>query len=333
MSSFIKFIVNLLTATSTRATVRTVWGYLPNAVYTDSPVLLSLAIGEVAITNGRRISEGVWSKVDINGVPFPTTTSLSNEDSATNYLLNSNAPVTQTTASLGTGFYTLSVYGTGSALASGGTATITGAASATEGSPNTIEVTVAGTVTITVTGSLDYFQLEGGSVATSIIITAGTTITRAADINTVPTPSVLTAESGAIELLFTPTRDLQGTNMLLNSFVDGSNQLSVVVRDTRLDFIKTVAGVPFTTLFNYNYSAGTQTRAQVYFDNVLGIGIRVADADADISAVGFITDPDVSLAPINDVLYLGVRGDASLLFETLFDSIIAYQSPQAAGWL
>lgn len=102
-------------------------------------------------------------------------------EARTNLLLNSTAPATQTTASLGTGTYTLWGNGSGSVLASGGTATITGAASATNGSPNTFTVTVAGTVTVTITGSLNAFQLELGAFGTSFIVTAGATATRAAD--------------------------------------------------------------------------------------------------------------------------------------------------------
>jgi hypothetical protein len=69
---------------------------------------------------------------------------------------------------LTTGTYTLHVVGSGSAIASNGTGTITGAATATQGSDNTFTVTVAGTVTITVTGTLTFFQLEAGT-AFSII--------------------------------------------------------------------------------------------------------------------------------------------------------------------
>ena len=95
---------------------------------------------------------------------------------------------TQTTASLGTGTYTLWVNGSGSATSSAGTATITGAGAATNGTPNVFVVTVAGTVTITVSGSLNAFQCELGTFGTSFIITAGATATRAADVITLTTP-------------------------------------------------------------------------------------------------------------------------------------------------
>lgn len=132
------------------------------------------------------------------------------EEARTNVLLNSTAPVTQTTASLGTGVYTLWVNGSGSALASAGTATITGASSATNGSPNVITVTVAGTVTVTVTGSLNFFQLEAGATGTSGIVTAGATATRAAD-NIQAAGLLLSTAAAASMTLFVQTNALMGT--------------------------------------------------------------------------------------------------------------------------
>ncbi len=104
------------------------------------------------------------------------------EPAATNQLLNSDeTPATQTTGSLSTGDYVLWVNGAGSAAVTAGTATITGGGTATDGSPDLFTVTGAGTVTVTVTGSLDRFQLEGGSVPTSYIKTEGAIASRAVD--------------------------------------------------------------------------------------------------------------------------------------------------------
>lgn len=102
-------------------------------------------------------------------------------ESRTNRLLNSTAPATQTTASLATGAYTLWVNGSGSATMSAGTGTGCGTGASTNGTPVNFTITVAGTCTVTVTGSLNFFQLELGAFGTSGIVTAGATATRAAD--------------------------------------------------------------------------------------------------------------------------------------------------------
>ena len=66
------------TPTFTRATVKQSWGYGPSAVLgVDDPVLLTCASGEAAFVGARRISEGVWSSVDANGVALTTTNGAS----------------------------------------------------------------------------------------------------------------------------------------------------------------------------------------------------------------------------------------------------------------
>lgn len=70
----------------------------------------------------------------------------------TNYFVNSAAAATQTTQSLAPGTYTIWCEGSnGSITVSAGTATITGAGTATPGAPVTFTVVTAGTVVLTVT--------------------------------------------------------------------------------------------------------------------------------------------------------------------------------------
>ncbi len=102
------------------------------------------------------------------------------EPESTNDFLNSAAPVTQDIA-LGTGTFTLSVHGTGSVTSSDGTGTASGHGAATDGSPVTIVVSGAGTITFTVAGSPTYVQVEEAAVPSSPIITAGSSATRAKD--------------------------------------------------------------------------------------------------------------------------------------------------------
>jgi len=106
------------------------------------------------------------------------------EGPSTNNLLNSGAPVTQTTASLATGSYTGWVEGTGSLAFTVGTAVATGLpCTATTGVANDCHFTItgAGTIVATVTGSLTLEDLEPLAFRSSYIATAGTAASRSAD--------------------------------------------------------------------------------------------------------------------------------------------------------
>src|ERR1700721_1399986 len=126
-------------------------------------------------------SGAAFTTYSANQVRYTVNNCVLIEEARTNSLLNSTAPATQTTASLGTGTYTLWVNGAGSATSSAGTATGTGFGAAVQGQPNTFVLTIAGTVVVTVSGSLNAFQLENGAFGTSLIITTVAAVTRAID--------------------------------------------------------------------------------------------------------------------------------------------------------
>lgn len=112
-----------------------------------------------------------------NVLSITPTLGLLIEEARMNIFATPLAPATQTITLSATGSYTLWVNGSGSAAIVGGTAVITGAGTAINGSKVTINCTVTGTVVVTIAGSLNTCQLEAGAFGTSF-----TTGARAADI-------------------------------------------------------------------------------------------------------------------------------------------------------
>jgi len=134
-----------------------------------------------ASTKYARTSGGVWTQF-ASGVPAITDKGYLAEGARTNLFLNSLAPATQTITLGATGSYTITCFDAGTAAVAAGTATITGAGTASPGSPVTINCTVIGTITVTITGSPFCVNVEAGAFGSSPIATAGASATRAADV-------------------------------------------------------------------------------------------------------------------------------------------------------
>ena len=159
---------------------------MPNMIYNVNPFKYADLKDRVAgntlsvLRSGSLVAEqkdGTFKSFAAN-TPAIGAWGVMSDGAGTQYFVVPETPVTQT-ISLGTGDYDLWVAGSGSAAIAAGTATITGAGTATEGSDVPITVTGAGTVVVTVTGTLTWCQLESGTFPTSRIFNASGTTSRA----------------------------------------------------------------------------------------------------------------------------------------------------------
>ena len=134
------------------------------------------------------------------------------EESRTNLFLNSASLSTQNVAVSATA-YTLSFYGTGTITLSG--ASTAGPLTGSGAFPTRSTLTFtpsAGTLTCTVTGTVQYAQIEAGSFATSWIPTTGATVTRAADVCSIATSAF-------------PFNASEGTIVVKGLFPNNSSQI------------------------------------------------------------------------------------------------------------
>lgn len=139
-------------------------------------------------TNSSGVIESITTnnpRFDYSPTSIGTLRGLLIEGQRTNLLLNSTidgASLATQDVTVTAQAYTLSFYGTGTVTLSG----VSTAGPAVGGGAYPTRTTLtftptAGTLTLTVTGTVQFANLEAGSFATSFIPTAGATATRAAD--------------------------------------------------------------------------------------------------------------------------------------------------------
>lgn len=233
------------------------------------------------------------------------------EPSATNYLLNSATPATQTTGSLGTGAYCLWVTGGGSAEVSAGTATITGAGTATEGTHVTFTVTGAGTVTVTVTGTLTHFQLEA-SFQTSKIVTTTGTVTRQSDNITFSTPAWLMNQKNNFAIIMRVIPKAAGqTKYSFSSYTNANGAMSIYVEPTQISLRKRSSGSNTDAAVSYTHVKDTPFEIVAYVSS-RGMGITTRAYSGGWGAWAAVgTNANTADAPISSLVNIGSTGNVT----------------------
>lgn len=188
------------------------------------------------------------------------------EGQRTNLLLNSATLSTQS-VTVTAAAHTLSFRGTGSVTRSGVSTGTTNGTGATDRVSVTFTPT-AGSLTLTVAGSVTDAQLEVNPFATSYIPTTGAAATRGADLVTVPLSTLGIAANGAATYLFSVMIGQAApstANQVILCIDDGSANNQYLLRNSAggatLTLIRSTGGVLVSTNYSAALVPGTPFKA------------------------------------------------------------------------
>ena len=211
------------------------------------------------------------------------------EPQRTNLLLNSDTLVTQNITTSATS-YTLSFEGTGTVTLSG---TYAGSLVGTGVTPadrvNLIFTATAGTLTLTVTGSVIFSQCEAGSYETSLIPTSGTTVTRVEDkSSTTGLSSVIGQAEGVLYAEFSPLGLVNAKNLFV-LYQDANNRLGFYTRnDNQLWAFMNSSGVS-------QFDMSTGATVSVGSISKVAFAYKVNDVSIFVNGVEVMADTSVNV--------------------------------------
>jgi hypothetical protein len=183
------------------------------------------------------------------------------DGAGTQYFVNPDSPVTQTINLSATGDYCLSVSGTGSATVAANTATIDAGGEATDGSYVTFNVSAAGMVDVTISGDLEWCQLESGTFPSSRIYNDGT----AGDGSTTSRPTQAADASGNGLSIALADLDPRVTAALGGEGAPASGGVGTMLCEIRPEFL-TGVGV------GWNNIVAPNNRNWFLYQNVSSVG-------------------------------------------------------------
>jgi len=259
--------------------------------------------------NGNTVASNVVTEATGAAIPAADLLGPRIERAATNYAdgdddLGGGAETIDLTAG-GTGDYTLSVSSDAAVTVAAGTATGTGFAQATLGSDVTFNLSVVGTVTLTLdSGTLDTMpsgaaikQVEKGSYATTHIETSGAAATRD---KTEGPEFAITLETNDFTIAcdWTPQEDSGGTQWIMVTGTNGNNYIGLLYDGTDLDFRKVAAGVPNSADKTFTPTAGVTYR-------VVGRLSSSTGSDIWVDGVKEANNPNTDDAVVGTALHIG----------------------------
>jgi hypothetical protein len=225
------------------------------------------------------------------------------EDARTNVLLNSATLGTQSVAVTAQA-YALSFYGTGTVTLSG--TSTAGPLVGTGAFPTRVALSftpTAGTLTLTVTGSVLSAQLEAGAFPTSYIPTTAAAVTRAVDVCTMPVGAWFNAVRGTLGVEGIPTVvAVSNTNQEFVSVgADGSNLIRLVLPNG--------LGTMSVQQWSSNVNRGSIWPANSLTNGVAFKAVTTYDTVAAVDTIclngGTIASVAVTLPPTFTTLFIG----------------------------
>ena len=246
-----------------------------------------------ASTGTTELTQGVYSVAAVNEPRYQWASGrrgLLIEPSATNLVFPSAVAQTMSVAVTAQP-YTLSFFGAGSVTLSG---TSTGVVVGTGTTLKTFTFTpAAGSLTLTVSGSVTQWQLETGVVATSRIITTSAAATRAPDV-----PSIATAAFGfnASEGTFI-CEYFSGTN-ITNNVVKAQPSGDEFITRRLSGSHGTWNGIQETNTLNAISGAAKITSGTTYWSGGIGVAMNGAGYNQGNSPYNLASVSSISMGPL-----------------------------------
>ena len=236
---------------------------------------------------------------DASGNPLGTLVELAR----VNYFDTPAVPANQTIdlTAIGTGDYTLFMEGTGTVTVAAGTATGTGFGAASEGTPVTFNLSVAGTVTIVVAGGPDRANVQKASDVTSFILDAAAPTVRQADSLSGTVNGSVPPNDFAVYMEAT-LYDINAGRSLFGVIEDVNNWVDIgLATSTKITLTKKVATVNSFATFTGAWTRGQTVKIAARVSSTQGIHIWVD------GVVGSVSTAELTDLAFAGTFYIGAN--------------------------